>query len=278
MRTTSRNGLEQVIELFERPQQKQQLGVSVQKPEDAEALLDNDKVKYAESVYLPDWREIVLVLSKEKPIDLQNLELLATTSYHSQAVRKGKADDIIPAYTEGLILTADGKFVYGVRGGNSERGKACIAPAGALTSHYDDHPLFDGLAMELEEELGVSAENPVCLGYQTDPDFTKGANFVFYARIKETSDELVAKHAQAYSIYQQAMAAGTPEVQARKAIPAAGHKNIDAWEHSQLLFVDPNGIGEIIDSRCIRQGDQEYQLLDIGRGPLIMYKEMKEML
>ena len=54
-----------------------------------------------------------------------------------------------------------------------------------------------------------------------------------------------------------------------------GLPNIDAWEHTKLLFIEnnPKYIQEIVNSRKINDTVKGYPLLDIGRGSLILYNE-----
>ena len=279
LNTTTNSGLEQRLELFEPAIGEEEVGTTFKKNENERELFEKHREKYSASIYVPDWQEVVLVLEGSNPsVNPRNLELLTTTSYHLQAVRKGGANDITPISVEGLILTRDNKFVYGIRGGNVERGKVCVSPAGSLSNHHKgDNPLFATLYKELREELGIETEasdKPILIGYQTDPDFTKGVNFVFYMHSGKSSKEIDEKHKEALDVYQRALSKNVPEVEARKEIGRAGFPNIDAWEHTNLVFVDdnPKMIDRIIQSRRVPHDGKEYPVLDIGRGALILYK------
>jgi len=279
--TETLSGLEQEICIFKTPLKEDEVSATVKQQADIEQLFEDDKEKYASSIDILDWKEVILVLSRHNSeINTKNLELLATSSYHIQAIRKGAVDDIIPVLVEGLILTNDNKFVYGVRGRAIEKGKVCIVPAGSISNQYKgSNPIFGNFYEELTEELGIAQkdiEDCILQGYQTDPEFTKGINFVLHGRTSYNSFELDDMHKEALIVYQKALESGSSAEDARKVIEGAGYPNIDAWEHEKLIFIDNDidSIKKIILSRKIEHEGEQYPLLDIGRGPLIMLNEI----
>ena len=50
-----------------------------------------------------------------------------------------------------------------------------------------------------------SSDRPVLIGYQTDPDFTKGINFVFYMRTEKSSEEIERMHKDDAPAYRDLM-------------------------------------------------------------------------
>ncbi|MBI4019214.1 MAG: hypothetical protein HY364_03075 [Candidatus Aenigmarchaeota archaeon] len=197
------------------------------------------------------------------------------TSYRMQAIRRGNANGI-PASISCLTLTADAEYVFGIRGGNVMRDAACIAPAGAIP--YTDSPLYDGLWQEMIEELGIRSDeldNVLLYGWQTDPELTKGVNFVFHANAGRSSAQVQELHREAFDVYQREKLKGAPEAEARRAIRTAGYPNTDAWEHTAIVFIKPEYIPKIINERHVYHEGRNYQLLDIGRTPLIMHSVLE---
>jgi len=283
--TKTNSGLEQKIHLFETPLREDEVEARFERPEDEAKLLEEHREKYADAIFLPDWQEVALVLDASNPvIDPRNLEVLATTTYHVQAYRRGIVNDISPISVVGLTLTSDNKLVYGIRGGEVKSGFGSIVPGESVSIHHEGENLiiatyYGGLI----EELGIGNDeikDVKLLGYMTDPEFTKGINFVFYGKTKHRSSELKEIHRNAYSVYQDALVLGATELDAREEIKKAGLPNVDAWEHRELAFVDnnPNSIKKIIDSRKIELEGNNYPLLDTGRGSLIMYNEFNKAL
>ncbi len=271
IKSKSVSGLEQLIHIFDKPLAEDEINCSVTHAPNLDKLFEEDMKKYSEYLTLPNWREVVLGL--EKGVDEKCLKFLIISSYYIQALRKGKAEGIVPVLVEGLILTDDNKFVYGIRGGNVEKGKACIAPAGTM-AYLPNNVIFSNFYGELNEELGVGKEKiRECklVGYQTDPDFTKGINFILFGKTRCKSSELEEIHTDALAVYQNLEDKSVNN--ARQAIKDKGLPNIDAWEHDKLVFVEnnPYRIKDIIVSRKIEDGGKQYSILDIGRGPLILY-------
>lgn len=296
--TKTNSGLEQRIHLFEPPFNEKEIHTTVEQPKDEEQMFQEHREKYADGIHRPEWRKVLLVLQGLNPkIDPRDLELLATSSYHIQAIRKGMSNDVTPTLTSGLILTDDNKFVYGIRGGKVEPGKVCIVPANSCTA-LPDHVLdqFKGrniltanFYVGLTDELGVFPEqlsDVRVIGYHTDPDFSKTTGFVYYAKTEFSSAQLVEMHKRTFNVYERArkehersLSPEQAEIKAREAIRKQGLPNIDAWEHTALVFVDnqPSLINRIIADRKIPNVGVEHQLLDIGRAPLILYYQLNVM-
>ena len=235
--------------------------------------------KYADSIYILHWKEILLakpISTNIQKIDPQNLEVLCISSYHIQALNKGVVNDIIPVSINGLILTSDNKFTYGLRGGQVEKGNVHTAPAGRVSNKFKGkNPIFSSFYEEMIEELGIgkNKEEYELIGYQRDPEVSKAFEFVIFGQTKYSSLELKELHDGAFNVYQNAKDSDIPELEARKAIEEAGFPNTSAWEHLKLLFVenDKENLQKIIESREIEHDGIRSPLLDIGRGPLIMY-------
>jgi hypothetical protein len=124
------------------------------------------------------------------------------------------------------------------------------------------------------EELGIESKvNPIIIGYQTDPDFTKGINLVFYAKIDKSSQEINEIHKKALAPYKAALDLGMTESEARKNIAKAGFPNIDAWEHRNLIFVDNSqeAIKKAVRSRSLQYDSKSVPMIDLGRGALMLY-------
>jgi len=276
MTQTTLSGKEQEIYLLDEPLNERQVRVIKKILENPHLLLLKEREKYADYIYLPDWNEIVAVSSAPvSEINPRSVLLEPATSYRMQAIRRGNADGI-PASVSCLTLTANGEYVFGIRGGNVMRDTACIAPAGAIP--YTDNPLHDGLYQEMTEELGIKGDeldNVLLYGWQTDPELTKGVNFVFHANASRSSAQVQELHKEAFGVYKGEKLRGASEAEARQAIRDAAYPNIDAWEHTAMVFIKPEYIPEIVNERRLYHGGKPYQLLDIGRTPLIMRNVLK---
>ncbi len=202
---TTNSNLEQKIHIFENLLIEGDLNIKINMPEDLGALLHEHKKIYSNSIYLPDWIEIGWVLDCQRDlydpkIDIKNLKLLTSSSYHVQAVRKGNAKDITPLGVDGLIKTSDNKFIYGVRGGKVGRGEASIVPSGALSIREEDvsedilrDPLFRIFYRELNHETAIE-KNEIgdvrLVAYLTDPELSKSIQFIFYGETPLCSAEV----------------------------------------------------------------------------------------
>ena len=267
--------LEQRITLLETPLRQGELKYLIRPPQGE--LLKEHEEKYKDGIYLPDWREKLLVL-KGVPFDISNLEFTVTSSFHVQAVKHDKAPkDITILGITALMLTKDDKFVYGVRGGNVGSGRADVVPGGHLSfESYERDPVFDCFYHEMKDELGQKkAEDVSIIGYYWDPVGTKATSFVLIGKLDAHSEELDEMHRKAYAIYQNAKERGKEEIEARKDISRSGLPNPDAWEHSELVFVDndPDLIQMMIATKELMHQDQAYSLWDAGLAPLIMYRD-----
>ena len=277
--TKTNSGLEQKVVLLESPLTEKEITITVNNFEESDNLFEIHKERYREHIYLPEWKEIVLVLrSAEQEINPENLNLLATTSYHVQASRKGIVDDVAQISVSGLVLTSDKKLVYGIRGGNVLKGEAAPVPTGSITHNKNcSNPVFMSFYEELREELGVGIEKSLLIGYQTDPAFTHGINLVFYMPTSFSSSELEEIHKKAWEVYIKGLSKGLSKLDARKEITDVGLSNADAWEHTKLVFIEneSDSIKNAIDSRKVIVSDQEHTLMDIGRGDLILYNSYR---
>ena len=209
---------------------------------------------------------------------------MLASSYNVLAVRKGEAGNVTPVGVEGLIKTSDQKFIYGLRGGNVKAGNVNIAPAGHCDSkHHGQEAIFAAFYEELREELGMLPEDvstPLVLGCLTDPDFSRAMSFVFYVKTDLSFEEIDRKHQLAWRVYTVAKEKGADEKTARRAIAEAGYSNIDAWEHSQLIDIvqDAEIIDHITKTRTVEKAGNSYPLLDVGRMPLVIYRESEGLL
>lgn len=272
------SGLEQKLHLFETPLKEEEVKVTIRPVEDENAIFEDHARLYAGHIPRAEWRELALALNASNPnIDPRNLELLTTTSYALQAVRDNVPTGVIPVSVDGLVLTGDNKFSYGIRGGLVKKGYVDLSPAGAL-----DKELYTSFYEELQDETGIgktSINKPVLIGHQTDPNFIKGIHFVFFANTNYTSPELIEMHRKAYEIYRRAKESSREtdpvkvELLARKTLKDSGLPNVDAWEHEDLVFVenDPNQIKRIIDSGKVTHKGVEYPVMDFGVGALVLY-------
>lgn len=279
--TTTQQGLEQRITLYTPPIAESGVRATIIGDREKETLCARDQQKYGSAVYLPHWREVVLALERTNDkIDPTNMRMMATSSYHVQACRRDMASDITPLAIGGVIRTADGKVLCGIRGGAVERGKISTLPVGIISCLDGREPLFANFYKELEEESGIGRDHlaePTLVGHMTDPEFTKGLVFVMQGETSYRASELEELHRAAFAVYEVAMKV-MPEVAARKEIRKRGHSNSDAWEHTQLIFLedDPARINEAIAQRRVTIGSENAPLLDIARGALLLYTELKK--
>jgi len=276
--TTSESGLKKKVVLFEPVLTEDQVNVSITEPNDKEKLLADHEKRFFEYITMPNWREVVLVSKGEYPeVDPRNLELISTTSYHLQAIRKGHQIDICPIGIGGLVLTIDNKFPFGIRGGTLGAGKATQMPLGALSNFQPGrNPIFATYDVEKEEELGIVGEsNTLFLGWQTDPELTKGENFVMCEKTSWDSGEIRDLHERAYAVYRGAKGSGASKPQAKEKVREAGFLNVAAWEHDKVIFVD-NDLGlidRIIETREIVSSEGTFPVFEVARGALMLYRE-----
>lgn len=263
--------------LFEKPLKEKEMKFSIGPTK--ERLLEMHKKKFTKDIYLPDWRELLLILDGENAqIETDDMRYEVTSSYQVQAYKKGYVSNITVLGITGLVLTEDNKFVFGIRGGDVGVGKADAIPGGHLSAETElNDPVFDGFYRELESELGVSriCTDDVCiLGYYRDPHEIKATSFVFYSKVDFSSKELDDLHKKAHGVYLQTKMSGAQEITARKSIITSGLPNIDAWEHSRLLFIDnvPDLIQEAVHSKAIELKGRRYALRNSGFISLKMFQ------
>lgn len=245
---------------------------------DAETMLAEDKERYAEHISIPHYRKQMLMLpGTDAMVDPYNLNLNVTTSYHLQAIKKDVARTLTPISMEGLIVTADNKLVWGVRGGQVENGIAHLSPAGNLTYEENhQHPLFRFFYDEARKELGITPgklRNPVLLGHQDSP-VIKGVGFLLVAETTETFQEIYDRHQASFGEYKAAKASGLEELAARAKITGP---NEDAWEHVKLFPIE-NSVGAI--ERILRDSERKIEVdgyrlntVDCGQGSLYLHAE-----
>lgn len=280
------NGEPQRIYTLEAPLSEGQFTVRYQplSENQMEALLDADLKKFSamkgtdgkSAIDIPHWREALLVFPKVNPdVDVSNLELSVDTSFHVRALRRGFANDITPATVLGLVETKDRKLIYGVRGGSLQIGQANVAPGGHVMPHkkYSQNPIFSSYREERVEETGIQKTvEDVLIGHQTDPVF-KSVCFVIRGRTVLDSKAINEMHREAFAVYDEAKKANVPELDARKKIADAGFKNIDAWENSELIFLDadPQYVRQVVAAGKVQHNGHELQTFDNSIGALIMY-------
>ncbi len=291
---TAQTGAIQKIYPLDRPLLEQEVRVSFTPAEDPEAMLDREYNRYSEmknakgepGVYIPHWRELILVFKGLSPnVNLSGLELEVATSFHSQALRRGCVEDITPATVLGITRTSDDKIMYGVRGGTAAPGAATALvlgqantiPGGHVTPQttYSPNVIFSSFFDELLGEGGIERkQTSECslIGYQTDPQF-KSLCFAMRTQTSFSSQELAEMHTRALEVYQKAKTSGAPELEARKRIGEAGMVNSDAWENNSLIFLpnDPRYLKKIVESGHIEHEDRRYKTLDNSIGALVMH-------
>ncbi|HZX45097.1 MAG TPA: hypothetical protein VFF28_05440 [Candidatus Nanoarchaeia archaeon] len=291
------DGLEQRIVLFKEPLSESQTTASCVKITDFDSILARHHQQYGSSI--SHWKEIALVLltpymealSGKYPVDPRRLYLDSTTSYEVLAAREGKAKHITPIGTNGLIRTADGYLLYGLRGGQVEAGQACIVPSGSISAKPEEaserfytNPIFERFESEAATEAGLSShelKNARLIGYVTDPGHTKSIQFVIAVDTHLTFDEIKQRHEAAYSVYAQkkreltdTISENEADLQAREAISGAGFINTSAWEHTGLIGIKGDQLATIISSNQVSYNGKHYQLTNIGAGCLRLYQKL----
>lgn len=233
---------------------------------DREELWKSHEEKYAIlPLKLPEWREEILCIPGRNPeLNFKNLEMRTSTSYHAQAVRDFGVDDAFPATITGIISTNDKKVILGLRAGFVQNGKMSIVPIGYLNAQHTDNHIFRQFFDESVEEIGIDRSEYIeasLIGYQTDPDFTRGINFVLRARTSLDSQEVQKRYNHSFAIYQQThtriLAESGEKKKARKeskqAVLDAGYKNLNVGDHHPLIFIDSDlrTIEKILDEQKV---------------------------
>ncbi|MDO8656813.1 MAG: hypothetical protein Q7K45_06250, partial [Nanoarchaeota archaeon] len=226
--------------------------------EEAQSLIDEDGQRYGGKYHIkiPSWREVILAVDSSNA-NARNLNFLLTTSYAVQARKMAYAEDTAAAQKEfpftpctviGAPFTLDDKIICGVRGGQASSGKVDIAGGYLNANQRQGNPIFSNFRGELEEELGILAEEvKTCslIGHFSDGEFNTLC-FIMRANVDLESDEIIRRHKEAYEVYVEAKKEGIGEI--RKAISEKGLNAIDAWEHHALFTIpgDPAYWREIV--------------------------------
>lgn len=249
---------------------------------DRELLLEQHLAKYGDRIKLPKWKEAVLAIPGK---DLNTLNIskpssVVTTSYMAQAVRQNLADAeaVLPITIEGIIESSDGQIMLGIRQGFIQNGKMSALPVGYLGTNS----VLEQFYQETEEEIGLGQEHynsTLFLGYQTDPEFTHGINFVVLAQVGLTAAKIIEIHQRSVDIgleaIHQVMETTKDKSQARaagkKAIHAAGYTNIDAGDNYPLVPIEIGNIEKILNEQNINLDGQKYPLMGICQGGLALY-------
>jgi len=286
--TTTISGLEHKIKLLDQPITSDELTTNVEQLEEPVSLINEHEKIFSSEIYIPYWREIVLLRrDPNQALNLTSLDLIPGTSYQIQSARKNPTYKVPMVSVEAIIVTKDNKIVYGLRGGLVNPGKFNIVPAGHLSYNGMGEPVFNQVDQEIREELGIESGPVLMVGYQNHPEFTNGLSLIFFTTVNETSEEINEKHKAAYTLYTKSLPINFDKLNIKdresahiKAISQLKEKkylNVDAWEHTSLKFIGMDEIDDIIDSRRITHEGNVYDLLDVGRGPLMLYRAMLKM-
>lgn len=232
---------------------------------------------------LREWREDLLCIhGRNQELNLENITLKATTSYHAQAIRDFGVDDAFPLTIAGIISTSDDKLILGLRAGFIQNGKVSIVPIGYLNAQHRDDHFFRQFYDESAEEIGIDRSEYIdtsLIGYQTDPDFTRGINVVLQAKTSLDSREVQNRYDSSFAIYQQThtriLAESGDKKRARKAakqtVLDAGYKNLNVGDHHPLIFIEQDlaSVERILKEQKV--GD--HPLMGLGCGGLLIYGE-----
>jgi len=279
--TITKEGVEQKIHLFDEPTDLDSLIVNVTVPDDLDAMLDSDRKRWDGQLRFYHWRNLLLALpgpnNMNPELNSQELDVDVISSFHVLASRAGLTDENTPLAINGLIITADNKIDYGLRGGDVEAGNVHIAPAGMLAYTEGRNPISNGFYAEARSEVALQRDeisDTLLIGYQTFPK-SRDVNLVVTASTSVRSEELKLRHKKAWDLYAGAMREGIPERKAREAIAEADLPNVDAWEHVKHVYLDndPDVLNRIVASRQVEMDGKTYELLDVGRAPLILHLE-----
>lgn len=287
--TSTEHGLHTMY-LLDRPLADSLAGgmtVRIADPGDMAKVWADHEAQYGGQVKLKPWKEDVLCVPEGTEIDVARLELAVTTSYMAQMVRDHGAGSVLPLTVQALTTTRDGRIDFGVRAGFVQNGKVSLRPlgyAGIAVNEVDnliEHPLFGAFYGEAKEEVGIfrdEFETVELIGYQTDPQFTKGINFVFRAVTTLSSQEVRERHDIALDVYQKAHDKsladtndkGVARRAAKKAVKDAHLPNIDAGDHKPVFFVedDAGRLRDLVTSGSAVHDGHVYPLMTICSGGL----------
>ncbi len=285
---TTTNGEKQLIYSVKSntPWQK----IEVRSSNDMPTVWENHIQRYGSLVTLKGWKEDVLCIPKDEEINLdKRLEFSVTTSYHAQMVRDHGMDDVRPVTVQGVVLTSDGTIVLGVRGGFIQNGKVSMIPLGyvvaPLITDKDSNPLLQQFYTESEEELGINKDQyrkVELIGYQTDPKFTHGINFVVSALTSLSEKEVREIRDTSFRIYKEAHDRILNETSdkrkarsaAKQAVLSAGYKNCDI-DHDPMIFArnGNDNIEQMISKGSLSHEERTFHLMALCRGGLRLYQK-----
>jgi hypothetical protein len=117
-----------------------------------------------DAVYLPWWNDLLLHVSDERyKKDELSLDASIAHSYATQLLRRGKikAPSMKAISISNVLITSDGFIVLGWRGGHNFADTIMSVPAGSIEYHTGKDPIFESLATELDEEVGLSQADVV---------------------------------------------------------------------------------------------------------------------
>ena len=248
-----------------------------------EKVLEEHRSRYNSKILLPKWSEIVLAFTGNPlEIDITNSHVVQTTSYMAQAVRQRLPDAelIHPITIEGIIRSADNKIILSVRQGFVQNGKISAIPLGYLSNNFIARQFYQ----ESEEEIGIKTKEYsglAIIGYQTDPEFTRGINLVLQAQSQLPAEEILKRHRTSLGIalaaqtreLEQSGDKGKARVTGKKAIHDAGYTNIDAADNHPLVLVENNfeSIDRIVSDQHLEVEGQRYPLMGTCQGGLTIY-------
>lgn len=243
---------------------------------DREIAVDEDGQKYGGKYHIkiPSWRELILAVRSTHDLNPRNLDFLLTTSYAVQARKEAYKIDskkaevefpLTPCTVLGAPLTLDDKIICGIRGGQASSGKADIAGGYLNANEINGNPIFSNFRSELEEELGVidyREDMHSLIGHFKDEEFNTLC-FIMRGNTGLESTEILERHKEAYSAYEQAKKAGLGEIRSRNAIKEKGLIAVDAWEHHELFTIpnDPEYWQRIVTAGSVTHNSQEYKPL-----------------
>lgn len=275
---------------FKQPISESKLTVPLRRSdEELRMLWEKDILEYGSKVKIPFWRETVYALPQHVPlgqIDLCNPPTIVTTSYMAQAVRENieGAERIFPLTVEGIIRTVDERLVLGARTGPVQNGRVSLIPVGycGMGSTFAEQ-----FRAEAREEAGAEFSEVQIIGYQTDPEFTRGVNIVFVGNTSLSAKDLEHLCNEAQRVGNEAYTRVIAEISergkarkaAKQAIRDAGLPNVDALDHEPYFFIEDSykTVSAVLSSRTItaEQSGRTYPLMGICLGGLEAYTEQR---
>ncbi len=273
----------QQLYVFDAPLPENNAHFTIGASDREELWKQHEKIYGTLPLKLPEWREDILCIpGRNSKLNFKNPEMRTSTSYHAQAIRDFGVDGAFPATITGIISTSDKKLILGLRAGFVQNGKMSIVPIGYLNAKHTNNHIFEQFYDESVEEIGIDRSEYIetnLIGYQTDPDFTRGINFVLQARTSLDSQEVQKRYNRSFAIYQQThtqiLAESENKKKARKeakqAVLDAGYKNLNVGDHHPLIFIDSDleGIEKIVKEQSL----ERHPLMGLCKGSLKIYLE-----